>query len=146
METPIKKTKLEEVYSRFLPKITCYEYLKPTFTKEMLEMTLDGYIQSVLAKYVVDRTLKIDFTERYFNRELEGLEIEILVYGLIVEWIAPSMNNMQWLKQNLKSKEYNTISEANQLRAIEGLYRQSERDFQYWQTRYSYIKQSEGAN
>ena len=133
-------TNLEEVYSRFLPKITCYEYLKPNFTKEMLEMTLDSYIQSVLAKYVIDMNLKINFNTRSFSRELSNLEIEIFVYGLIVEWIMPYMNNAQWLKQNLKSSEYSTISEANQLRAIEGLYRQSEGQFQYWMTRYSHIQ------
>lgn len=133
-------TNLEEVYSRFLPKITCYQYLQPNFTKEMLEMTLDGYIQSVLAKYVIDMKLKINFKTRSFSRELSNLEIEIFVYGLIVEWIMPYMNNVQWLKQNLKSSEYNTISEANQLRSIEGLYRQSEEQFQYWMTRYSHIQ------
>lgn len=133
-------TKLETVYSRFLPKITCYEYLKPSFTKEMLEMTLDSYIQSVLAKFVIDMKLDIDFDNRCFSRKLSNLEIEIFVYGLITEWITPYLNNVQWLKQNLKSSEYNTISEANQLNAIQKLYNNSEETFQYWMTRYSHIQ------
>ena len=132
-------TKLEEVYSRFLPKITCYEYVRPNFTKEMLELTLNNYIQSVLAKYVIDRKLEIDIDNKSFNRKLSNLEIEIFVYGLITEWVAPYMNNVQWLKQNLKSSEYNTISEANQLRSIIALYKYSEEQFQYWMTRYSHI-------
>lgn len=139
METP-KNTKLEQVYSGFLPKITCYEYLQPKFTKEMLQMTLDGYMQFVLGKYVIDNKLEINFETREFNRRLSNTEINIFIYGLITEWITPYMNNAQWLKQNLKSSEYNTISEANQLREIMNLYRESEEQFEYWMTRYSHMK------
>lgn len=139
METP-QNTKLEQVYSAFLPKITCYEYLQPKFTKEMLQMTLDGYIQFVLGKYVIDNKLEINFETREFNRKLSNTEINIFIYGLITEWITPYMNNAQWLKQNLKSSEYNTISEANQLREIMNLYRESEEQFEYWMTRYSHMK------
>ncbi|MEG1309395.1 MAG: hypothetical protein RSA91_01050 [Bacilli bacterium] len=132
-------TELEEIYRRFLPKITCYEYLKPKFTKEMLEISLDNYIESVLAKYVIDTKLEIDFKSRSFNRKLKKIEIEIFIYGLIVEWITPYRNNTQWLKQNLKSSEYSTISEANQLRAIESLYVKANSEFEYWMTRRSHM-------
>lgn len=133
-------TKLETVYGRFLPKITCYEYVKPNFTEEMLNMTLDTYMQSVLAKYVVDTKLEINLENRCFSRKLSNLEIEIFTYGLVVEWLTPYLNNAQWLKQNLKSSEYNTISEANQANAILRLYKNAESEFQYWVTRYSHME------
>lgn len=140
MEEIKTPTSIDEIYGKFLPKITCYEYLKPNYTKEVLDEVLKGYLESVLDKYVIDLKLKVDFENRVFSRELEKLEKTILVYGLIVEWITPYKNNSQWLKQNLKSSEYNTISEANQLREIMYLHKEAEEKFEYWQTRYSHIQ------
>lgn len=129
------QTKLQEVYNRFLSKITSYEYLD--YTSEELFIELEENLKSVLAKYIIDMDLKIK--GEYFNRELKNIEIEILTHGLIAEWIQPKMNNIDWLEQNLKSSEYNTISEANQLNSIKKLYNDTKSEMEYWMNRYSHI-------
>lgn len=129
-------TYFEEVFDSFLSKITTFdEYL--SLTEEELNEELAMLLKKSLAKFINKKDIICNYDMESFNRVLDDLEIEIISFGMVDEWLSPKINNIELLKQSLSSKDFTLYSQANHLKELLELKSKAESDFQYWIGRYS---------
>lgn len=130
-------TYFQDVFDSFLASITSYEFLE--LNEEELTMELTMLMRKSLAKFITKKNIKADYDMEEFNRELTDIEIEIIVYGMIVEWLSPRINNIELLKPSLSSKDYQIFSQANMLKELREMKLNAEKSFHYWMGRYNLL-------
>lgn len=128
-------TELQDVYNRFIQKITTYEYVN--FTQDELDEEFYILLINSLDNFYSQDDIEIDNVMGVFNRKLTSQEVDILATGMVVEWLSPKINNIELLKQNLSSKDYQFYSQANHLKELMDLKSQVEGDYYYKVKRYS---------
>lgn len=116
-------TQVEEVFDAFLQKITDYSFAN-NLSDEELEEKLHGLLKTAIRQFRKCRkslklkkdpiTSEIDFAE-----ELDGMEIEILSYLMIVEHLNAKVVSSEGLEQVLTDKDFKVYSQANQLQNVE---------------------------
>jgi hypothetical protein len=135
-------TSFQEVYDYFLSKITTYnEYIN--LTQEELEVELNQLLKVSLSECVSFKDISADYILNEFNRDLTDLEMNIISYNMVVHYLSPKINNIEILKQSLSSKDYEIYSQANHLKELMNLRRDSIQQFHYWMNRYGYLKRLE---
>lgn len=119
-------TSYEEIYSRFLPKVTDYSLAK--MTDQDLKSHLDGYLKSAITKFIkyCDKLSDRDESLRQFNEDLSDEEQEILSLLMCVEFLLPRTLTDELLKRRLSTKDYNLHSPASHMSQI----RELRNDFQ----------------
>lgn len=130
-------TYFQDVFDSFLASITSYEFLE--LNEEELTMELTMFMRKSLAKFITKKNIKADYDMEEFNRELTDIEIEIIVYGMIVEWLTPRVNSIELLKPSLSSKDYQIFSQANMLKELRESKLNAEKSFHYWMGRYNLL-------
>lgn len=132
-------TTFSEVYDYFLSKITTYnEYIN--LTPEELEVELKQLLRTAFSECVSFKDTSTDYVLGQFNRELTDLEKNIISYNMVVHYLSPKINNIELLKQSLSSKDYQIYSQANHLRELMNLRKESSQEFHYWMNRYGFLK------
>lgn len=113
-------TSYENIYSRFLPKITDYSYLN--LTNEEINENLETFLKSSIIKFrYCDKLSDRDETVKQFNKDLTEEEQEILSILMCVEFLTPKILTDDLLKQTLNSKDYRLYSQANHIKEIRTL-------------------------
>ncbi|MEW5569602.1 hypothetical protein [Rossellomorea marisflavi] len=110
-------TSYEDVYLRFLPKITSYEFLK--LSDEVIFRDLKNYMKSAIVNFQYCSKLqdRNEDTET-FKHDLNEEEIEILSSLMCVEYLTPKIITDEYLKDTLNSKDYTRYSQANHVKEI----------------------------
>lgn len=129
-------TYFQDVFDSFLASITTYEFLELSQKELTIELTM--LMRKSLAKFITKKNIKADYDMEEFNRELTDIEIEIIVYGMIVEWLSPLINNIEILKPSLSSKDYKILSQAK-LKELNERKSNAEKSFHYWMGRYNLL-------
>ncbi len=130
-------TSFDEVYNSFLSQITTYNEYQ-NLTQEELEIELKQLLKMSLAECMSFKDISADYDLNEFNRDLIDLEINIISYNMVVHYLSPKINNIELLKQSLSSKDYQFYSQANHLKELMDLRKDSFQQFNYWMNRYDY--------
>ena len=77
-----------------------------------------------------------------FANELSDEEIEILANLMVVEWLRPHVNNLELLKQALTPKDFKLTSQANHLKELQTLRRDTQAEISRLLVDYSYNNNS----
>ena len=113
-------TPYEEVYERFLPKLTDYSFVNLS-TQDVMD-NLETFLKSSVIKFrYCDKLHEKDDTLKQFNEDLTDEEKEILSILMCVEYLTPKLLTDDLLKQTLNSKDYSLFSQANHIKEIRGL-------------------------
>lgn len=123
-------TTFEDVISVFLSNITDYNYLEldeEDFNNEMLML-----LKKSLSKFRYKQNIKINDDIREFNRELTDIEINILAQGMLSEYLKNKIYNIELLRMSLGSKDFYTFSQANHLKELLDLKKETDSDFHYY--------------
>ena len=108
-------TPYQEVYDRFLQKITDQEFL--SLPDEDIDQFCFRYLRSAITNF---KKCKKDLSDRddstmSFSVSLENDEVEILAIIMIEQWVSPQIYNIQNLKQLMGDREFKYYSQANHL-------------------------------
>lgn len=103
-------TTYDEIYDRFLSKITDYE-LADLLAGD-LENTLEKFLKSAISdfKYCSSDRLARNDTTKLFTNALTDLEQEILAKFMLVHWISPQILRLENLRQVLGSRDFQLFS------------------------------------
>ena len=113
-------TPYEEIYSRFLPKITDYSFVN--LTDAEVEDNLETFMKSSVIKFrYCDKLSDRDDTLKQFNLDLTEEEQEIISVLMCVEYLTPKLLTDDLLKQTLNSKDYKLYSQANHAKEVRSL-------------------------
>lgn len=133
-------TPYETVYETFKGKITDYDFA--AYSEELQDELLLGYLTAACDKFgdicVSDLSDRNDRTGT-FGVELAPEEIGILAELMVVEWLAPIMNDTDNLHNRINTKEFTSISPANMLLAIKETYDSARKHVMSRMSRYSYM-------
>lgn len=131
-------TTFQEIYDNLKSKILDYDFIDLDVEQENEMLGLK--LKSALSKFVTSKNIKMDMDKGTFNRDLDGLEIEILTYGLLCEWLSPKIYTSELLEQRLSSNDFKQFSQANHLSELIALKKQADNDFHYWMRRLDVLK------
>ncbi|AZV43721.1 hypothetical protein BAOM_3112 [Peribacillus asahii] len=113
-------TSYQDIYARFLPKVTDYSYLN--LTNEEVEDNLETFMKSSIIKFrYCNKLSDRDEAVNVFNENLTDEEQEILATLMCVEFLTPKLLTDDLLKQTLNSKDYSLYSQANHIKEIRQL-------------------------
>lgn len=142
MEIASVPTKVEKVLSRFLRKISDYSFMTAEMTNDEIEDELIGYLESAIAKFMVSRKeleiISLKDGSKTFTVWLSGLEIEVLVSLMLVEYMKPQILASETLKQTLSDKDFKIYSQANQVRELRLLHGVIKGEAETLMNKYSY--------
>jgi hypothetical protein len=134
-------TSYDDINNAFLNKITD-DYLA-NLTETDLQNLLDKYQKSASAKFkkckkLVDK----DDVLRQYNNDLTNEEIEILANLMILEWLKPKIYSMELLKQSMSTKDFKLYSQANHLKELQELKKETEAEINRLIVSYTYSSNS----
>jgi hypothetical protein len=125
MPTPYSK-----IRNKFIEKITDYDFSK--YTDADKDITIDDYMISACSHFgkckvnLQDR----DETLQQFTGDLSDEDIEIIVDGMIVEWLRPKVLNTDILSNFLNTKELSiAASPASILKEIKDTLQYNRKEF-----------------
>lgn len=106
-------TTYDEVYDRFLSKITDYELAQ--LVVEELSDNLEKFLKSAISdfKYCTSDRLVRDDINKTFISTLTDLEQEIIAKFMLVQWVTPHILRLENIRQSLGSKDFSVFSGAN---------------------------------
>lgn len=110
-------TPFTTVYDSFLMKVKDYSFLNLTDPEFV---TLLNKIM-VLSIPKVSKFLKTDTnskTSTDFGNTLLDLEVEIIATQMVVEWLSPTINTSEIIKQVMTDKDFKIYSQANHLEQL----------------------------
>jgi len=134
MATPYNKIRL-----KFAEKITDYDFSK--YLDQDKDKIIDGYMISSCAQF---SKCKIDLSDRdnifeQFNNDLTDEIIEIIVAGMIVEWLKPKVLHSDNLANYLNTKDLSlAASPANILKEVKGTLNECRNEFKRLIIQYTY--------
>jgi hypothetical protein len=113
-------TPYQNIYSRFLPKITDYSFV------DMLDFDVEEYLETFLKSSIVkfrycNKLIERNETTKEFVQDLTDEEQEILSCLMTIEYLTPKLLTDDLLKQALNSKDYSMYSQANHIKEIRDL-------------------------
>lgn len=134
-------TSYDVVDNAFLNKITDDYFLNLTETE--LQNILDKYRNSANVKFKkCSKLSNKDDVLRQYNEDLTDEEVEILANLMILEWLKPKIYSMELLKQSMSSKDFKLYSQANHLRELQELKRETETEINRLIVSYTYSSNS----
>lgn len=132
-------TSYDNIYSRFLSKIT--DYTIAQMTDGEIESQLDKYLLASIVKFRYCNKLSIrDDNFRQFEEDLTDEEIEILSSLMCVEHLTPKILADDLLRQNLNSTDYKTYSPANHIKELRELRDQFKKEADSLMVLYTFTK------
>lgn len=123
-------TQLEEIYGLFLSNITDYDFLE--LSEEDLNNELAMLLKKSLAKFRYKDNIKIDDIMEEFTKELTDSEMNVISLGMLSEYLKSKIYNIELLKMSLGSKDWQMYSQANHLKELMNLKKETDADFHYY--------------
>lgn len=117
-------TSYNDIYDRFLSKITDYELAE--LLDEEIEAELNKFMRSAIVdfKYAEsDRLVRNDESKEFVN-DLTEIEQEIIAKFMIVHWLNPQILRLENVRNELGNKDFKLYSPANFLDKIRVLKRE----------------------
>lgn len=124
-------SKYETIYSRFLSRITDYEFLG--LKEDVIYGMMNNWMRSAFAKPYVRRlfsTLTLDDEILEFDFVLknpiddesdEEFVIEIISNGMVIEWLEPKVKSTLNISQMFAGKEQKFYAQANHLSELKDM-------------------------
>lgn len=130
------------IYSSFLSKISDI-YLASLSDADLIEQLLK-FLNASIPKF---KKCKKDLSQRddalnQFDEDLSDEEIEMLANLMVIEWLRPQINNLELLKQSLGSRDFNLFSQANHLKELQTLRKDTQAEIGKLLVDYSYNNNS----
>lgn len=135
-------TPVSNVIEQFLFSIKCYDFLD--YLPDELDKMMSSYLKYAIGNFKnyckSDLTLiPIDDTDQFeFAGDLTEKEIDILVSGMIVQWLKPYLYKTSNLRNSMNTKDYTQFSPANLLKEIRDTYKDAQKHFFDSITLYTY--------
>lgn len=131
-------TTYDTIIEMFTSKISEYDWFNKTDVEK--DEIIEKYMVSTCAKF---RTCQIDLSDRddvlrQFNNDLTDEIIDIIVTGMITEWIKPKLYNSDNLKSFLNTKDFNIAYKPQTLTQIRETYNECRLEFKSMVRNYSY--------
>lgn len=128
------------IFELFKDKITDYDFA--AYSGELQDALLLGYLTSACDKF--GDICESDLSDRddatgSFNCELTQEEMGILAEIMVLEWLLPTLNDIDNLHNRINTKEFTSISPANMLLAIKDVYESTRKHVMSRMSRYSYM-------
>ncbi len=133
-------TPYSTIYNSFLDQMSDLDFLSLTNTTK--ETLMFGYMNRACIQF--EEKCKIDLSDRnditkQFNNTLANEIIDIIVSGMLVEWMKPKYLYNMNMKNVLNTKDYNQYSPANLLKELRETYNNLVRTFESKLNRYSFM-------
>lgn len=124
-------TPYSAVFSIFTNLVSDYLFLE--LTEFELTALLTVYLKNSITKFsnckqdlsnraeAIEETEESPYIEGQFNIDLTDMEILILAYYMVDEWLSPKINTSDLLKQMLGTKDYQIYSQANMIKELREL-------------------------
>ena len=131
-------TTYDDVIDNFLSKITEYDWYK--YTDSEKDEIIEQYMISACSKWrnsglnLKDR----NDIDRTFNVELSDEHIDIIITGMVVEWLKPKLYNSDKLKAFLNTKDFNLTSPQGILSQIREVYNGARIEFKVMKSEFSF--------
>jgi len=130
------------INTSFLNKISD-SYLA-SMTDDDLNAQLLNFLISSIPKF---RKCKKDLSLRddillQFTETLTDEEIEILANLMVAEWLRPQINHLELIKQSLGTKDFQMFSQANHLKELQNLRKDTRSEISKLLVDYSYNNNS----
>ncbi|WP_431785791.1 hypothetical protein [Paenibacillus lactis] len=111
-------TTYDDIYDRFLVKITDYELAE--LVDNEIENQLHKYLIGAISdfKYASKKLANRDEVKSMFNEDLKDIEKEILAKFMIVHWLSPQILRLENVRNELGNKDFKLYSPANFLDKI----------------------------
>ena len=93
-----------------------------------------------LARFDDIEEVDTDYTNKIFSRQLSPIEIDILSFLMICEWLNPMVLSEEALSNKLSSKDYDVYSPANLLAQLRGVKKDADNEVGRLITKYGYSK------
>lgn len=134
MSTPYR-----DIYLRFTEKVTDYDFLN--FTDEENDALLHNLMISSCSQFIrcQESLTDRDDTAAEFSDDLSDASIEIIVQGMIVEWLKPRVYKSKALANFLNKKDLNlAASPANMLKELRETLKECQNEFKRLMIEYTY--------
>lgn len=124
-------SKYEEVYSRFLTRITDYKFLE--LKEDIVYSMMNNWMRAAFAKPYVRRlfsSLSLDDEIMKFDYKLknpiddwsdEEFVYEIISNGMVIEWLEPQVKSVLNISQMFGGKEQKFYSQSNHLSELKDM-------------------------
>ena len=131
-------TTYDDVIESFLGKITEYDWYK--YTDAEKDEIIEQYMISACSKW---RNSGLDLKDRNndtrtFNSQLSDEHIDIIITGMVVEWLKPKLYNSDKLKAFLNTKDFNLTSPQGILSQIREVYNGARIEFKVMKSEFSF--------
>lgn len=136
-------TSYDQIYESFLNKVVDFDF--PKMTDDQFASYCNRLMTAALVKI---RPLKHDLFEKddeiaSFRNELLPVEVEIIAYHMVAEWVTQKLYNAQLVTMFLGTKDEKFNSQANLIAALRTLKEDAlaqahilRRDYQYQHSDY----------
>jgi hypothetical protein len=131
-------TPYSSLYSTFTSTISDYSFIN--LTDAQIDNILLPYLRGAVVRFdhcLQDLTMD-DVNTQFPNATLTLTEQEILSCYMAVLWIKPQIQNTLLLRQTMTDRDFNMTSQANQLKALQGLRKDMEAEAERLVLRYTY--------
>ena len=135
-------TQVDLIFKKFLSNIEDESWLM--IENSVIEDLMYEYLDNATAEFDTcrkDLTIEND----YIVSDLNNLEILILAKGMILQYLEPKIICEKNLRQDVTSKDFSKLSNANMLDKMIKLKELTRKEFDTLQTKYDY-KEFEGLN
>lgn len=131
-------TTFDEIFEIYLNRITTYKLLKLTEDERYDDLMLK--LKMALARFDNIEEVQVDYNTRLFNRQLSPIEIDILSFLMICEWLKPMVLSEESLSNKLSSKDYDVYSPANLLAQLRSVKKDSDNEVGRLMNKYGFVK------
>lgn len=130
-------TSYQNIYGRFLSKITDFDH--DNILGADLDALMLGYLKSAIPKFTECKTnLARNDTTTTFTNTLSELEEEFISLMMVVEWMRPRINYSDLMEQQLSSKDFEQFSQANQIKELRALKKDTQTEIDDLIVKYTY--------
>lgn len=111
-------TSYEEIYERFLSKITDYDL--PMMPEENMLNSLHGWMSGAITRFTrpTSDLRQRDDNNKTFLVTLEEYEVEVLALYMVVGWLDPRIKSTLLTNQMIGGKEEKYFSQAQHLQTL----------------------------
>ena len=113
-------TSYDEIYKRFLSKITDYN-ITEFDPQDAYDMFHTWLMSSITTQKKLEHDLDYDDELFSFAEDLSHIEKECLALGMVIEWLQPQVNSVTNTLQMFGGKEEKFYSQANHLSELQSL-------------------------
>ena len=135
-------TSFQEIYNRFLGKITDDMYMEWTFEDTIAD--LKNILMDAIPGFEFPRFPLYDFEEDSYNVDLTSEEINILALLMYNTWLQRQVASIENTRMKYSGADFKMTSQANHLDKLIKLKQEAERQSHYMQRLYKRRKMVDG--